>query len=91
VWHASVARINRTFDAVVPVSRWDDRTRKEAVEIQLGLLHGVGTRTWERTEDGDSAIHMRRRLNRSEIVMLHQVNAACPVFTHGEASKILLL
>jgi hypothetical protein len=89
VWHASVARINGSFTAVKHVSEWDAETMRKATQIALGMLHGVGTNTWERFEKGDSAIHIRRRLKATEMRMLFEIMPTCPVFTHGKAIECM--
>lgn len=84
VWHVSVARIARTLDRVLEVSEWPPNVLRQARELQRKVLRGVGG-TWEKEEIGEMALHFRRRLSADEMKLLHQVNAACPVFTHGGA------
>jgi hypothetical protein len=86
VWHVSVARLSRSMDRVLSVSEWPPNVLRQARELQRRILQMVGG-TWEREEIGDSALHLRRRLSREEMALLHQVNSTCPVFTHGAALK----
>jgi hypothetical protein len=84
VWHVSVARIARSMDRILLVAEWPPNVLRQARDIQRRVLGGVGGE-WQREEIGESAIHLRRRLSVEEMKILHQVNALCPVFTHGAA------
>jgi hypothetical protein len=84
VWHVSIARLNRKMDGIIPVSEWPNTLKSQASELKQRVLSGVGGQ-WERHEIGDMAVHLRRRLSREEMKLLHQVNSTCPVFTHGAA------
>ena len=84
MWHVSIARIARSLDRVLLVSEWPPNVLRQARELQSRVLRGIGGE-WEREEIGESAVHLRRRLSIEEMKLLRQVNASCPVFTHGAA------
>jgi hypothetical protein len=56
--------------------------------IQLNTLLHVGG-DWEMEEEGESAVHLRRRLSKVEMQILHDISPACPVFTHGKALGVI--
>lgn len=85
-WHVSIARVSRGMDRILPVETWPPNVLRQARELQRKVLQGVGCR-WELEEMGESALHLRRRLSPKEMGLLHMVNSACPVFTHGAALK----
>jgi hypothetical protein len=89
VWHASIARINNQFSAIVPIEDWSPQLKSAAEQIAIKMLHGIGSHTWQRREIGDYAIHFRRRLTPKEMQLLHAVNSSCPVFTHGAALQAM--
>lgn len=76
------------MDHLIPVAEWPQNVLRQARELQTRVLSGVGEK-WEVEEQGDIALHLRRRLTVEEMKLLHQVNASCPVFTHGAATEIL--
>jgi hypothetical protein len=89
VWHVSVARINKTMTGIIPVGEWPNNVRRQARELQERVLRGVGGQ-WEVAEEGVSAVHLRRRLSPDEMRLLYSAHPMCPVFTHGEALKVVL-
>jgi len=86
VWHSSSARISQDCSRIIPVNSWGKSLREAAKKVCLDQVLGVGG-TWELWEEGEFAIHYRRRLSLEEMRLLHAVNAMCPVFTHGAALK----
>jgi hypothetical protein len=88
VWHVSVARWNKTLTAIIPVDQWPNNVRRQARELQERALFQVGG-NWELFETGVSAMHLRRRLSKYEMELLYEAHPRCPVFTHGEAMKVV--
>lgn len=74
------------MDRILPVCEWPLNVLRQARELQRLKLAGVGG-SWEMEEVGEAALHLRRRLSPKEMGLLHMVNSACPVFTHGAALR----
>lgn len=87
VWHSSVARIHPNGRRVLHLREWTQHDKGSARRMALSTVAGVGGQDWDFWQDGDAAIHYRRRLSTEEMRLLHAVNSSCPVFTHGEALK----
>lgn len=88
VWHSSVARIADNFQRVLSLREWTRGIKAAARKVALDQVRGIGGQ-WELWQEGESAIHYRRRLSVEEMKLLHQVNSSCPVFTHGAALKVM--
>jgi len=89
VWHVSIARLSKRGDRLLKVDEWPNTVCEAAAILAARVLGGVGG-TWELNETGDWAIHRRRRLSEEETRLLYSVRPDCPVFTHGEALKVVL-
>lgn len=89
MWHVSIAKINSTGTAIVPVTLWPGAVTEGALALQRRILIGRG-QSWERAERGDMAVHLRRRLSAEEMALLFRVKPAAPVFTHGCALKAMV-
>ena len=64
---------------------WTRRDTDSAMRMALSQVAGVGGQEWDLWQYGDTGIHYRRRLSTQEMKLLHSINSACPVFTHGKA------
>lgn len=89
MWHVSIARISKRGDRILKVEEWPNTVRNQASELADRVLYGVGG-LWQVDEIGECAIHRRRRLSEDEMGLLYKVLPTCPVFTHGEALKVVL-
>jgi hypothetical protein len=87
VWHVSVARVAKDRRSIKPRALWSVAEIRHAARIAVTALMGVGVadKSYQWEENGEGAIHIRRRLSQPEIDLLHQQRPTCPVFTHGVA------
>lgn len=77
MWHASIARLNRTGTTLV--STWGDGTLRDAKRRALALLDGVGrgNPVYATTPKG-KALHVRKSLSDEEMEMLTEEWLALP-------------
>ena len=65
VWHASAAVRGRV--AIVPVVDWTAKGRTNIEQLLRRALRRVGNHRVEWHDDGDHALHVRRRINDEEL------------------------
>ena len=88
MWHASIARLDFSKRRTLQMREWSSLVRGNAKKMCLQALEGVGGE-WDFWQEGDVALHYRRRLSPNEIKKLKNILPSAPVFTHGRAMQAI--
>ena len=61
--------MDRVLRQSKPVSRWDLKTRDQALKLARMTLAGIGEMPPEVIEEGEIAVHVRRKATQAEIAL----------------------